>query len=148
MWVHMAKVAIYVQKQYAKPTYSVESFNARQWHGLSMLRDVLERAGIEVDYCSASTVTRHRVVLDYWSYAKERETWPKGDYRTLVGGAGMLNVHPFLWTNDVWWFGRAEHHIVGVVQAMLKGDKYDHPRISMQTRSTGSRRPIAGIRTR
>jgi hypothetical protein len=140
----MAQIAIYVQRRYAKPTYSTESYSARRWYGIEMIRDVLERAGFEVDFCSASNVGDYKVVLvgltgsvDYFTYGAERETWPPGDYTCIVGGAGLLNVQPFVWTagaggrswGDVWCFGRAEGFIVELVKASIKGERFEHPSV-------------------
>jgi len=58
-----AEVAVYVQSKYAKPAYTVESYNVRAWPGLQMVCHALRKAGIEVDYCSSATAGRYKVVL-------------------------------------------------------------------------------------
>jgi len=137
----VAEVAVYVQRGYAKPTYARETYNVRAWPGLEMVCDALRRAGIEVGYCSAATVGRYRVVLvsitsgcDWYPYVAERVRWARrpgeghpsavrrgGDLVVIVGGAGCLNVRPFLPYADVFCFGRAEGYVVPLVRAGLDG---------------------------
>jgi len=133
----MAEVAIYVQKRYAKQTYKVESYKVRKWFGIELIRQVLEKAGIEVGYCSSETVDQFKVVLvsitatiDYYSFIAEREKWASGDYITIIGGAGVLNVNPLAWmakTYFVW--GRAEDFVVPLVKAAASGGKFEHPSV-------------------
>jgi hypothetical protein len=130
------EVAIFVQKRYAKATYSVESYSVRRWYGVEMLRDALERAGIEVGYCSSANVGQFKVVLvsltaagDYYTFMAERETWAKGSYSVLVGGAGLLNVQPLVWSGDTFCFGRSEVYIVPLVKAALAGERLEHPSV-------------------
>lgn len=127
-------IARYVQTRYAKPAYAVESFDVRGWPGLAMVVDALQRTGHEVDYCSAATAHRHRVVLvsvtsacDWWSFIAERERWqPCPDTVVVVGGPGVLNVRPFLRWADVFVFGRGEHLISPLADALLAGERFDH----------------------
>lgn len=122
-----AQVAIYVQGGYAKPGYKSESYQSRLFPGVEMVRDALERSGISVAYCSASTVTRYRVILvslisdcDWWTYIAERRLWPRGDYRVIVGGPGVLNIRPFLPWADYFVFGRGEKVAVDLVRGILQ----------------------------
>ncbi|KPK46517.1 MAG: hypothetical protein AMK72_09715 [Planctomycetes bacterium SM23_25] len=112
-----AGVAVYVQSKYAKPAYAVESYNVRAWPGLEMVCHALRAAGIEVEYCSAATVGRYKVVLvsitsgcDWYPFIGERLRW-KGHGTVIAGGAGLLNARPFLRWVDVFCFGRAEDYI-------------------------------------
>ena len=97
-----AQVAVYVQSEYAKKAYAVESYNVRAWPGLEMICHVLRQAGIEVDYCSSATAGRYKVVLvsitsgcDWLPFIGERVRWPAAWRPTIVaGGAGLLNVRP------------------------------------------------------
>jgi len=132
----MSDVAIYVEEPREEYGFSHPqgNYNVQQWFGVEMVRDVLQRAGIEVGYCSAATVARHRVVLvsitaarDWYRFVRERETWPSGGYKVIVGGFGVLNVRPFLDSFDIAWFGRAEDHIVALVRATLNGERWEHP---------------------
>jgi len=129
------KVAVYVQGRYAKPAYKVESYDTRAWPGLELVCHALRSAGIEVEYCSAATVDRYKVVLvsitsgcDWHPFVAERLRWR--DHGTVIaGGAGLLNVRPFLRWVDVFCFGRAEDYIVPLVKAALAGEKHEHPSV-------------------
>ena len=132
-----AQVAVYVQSKYAKPAYTVESYNVRAWPGLEMICHALRAAGIEVDYCSSATVGRYKVVLvsitsgcDWYPFVGERLAWPKSARPTVVaGGAGLLNVRPFLRWCDTFCLGRAEGYVVDVVRAALAGERFEHPSV-------------------
>lgn len=61
---------------------------------------------------------------DWWSYIAERQRWRKGDYKVLIGGAGVLHVVPFLrWFYAV-MFGRGENLIVPLVQSIERGERW------------------------
>jgi len=129
-------IARYVQDGYAKPAYATESFDIRAWPGLSMVVDALQLAGYEVGYCGEATAHLHRIILvsitagcDWWSFIAERERWQPGNYTVIVGGAGCLNVRPFLRWFDVAVFGRAEDLIVPLVRETLAGHRLDHPSV-------------------
>lgn len=88
------KICAYVQEAYAKANYKNECMDARQFVGLRVIIDCLNRAGYEVDYAGIATVHQYDVVLvsltsdcDWWSYIAERQRWRKGDYKVLIGGA-------------------------------------------------------------
>jgi hypothetical protein len=137
VWLPMAKVAIYVQRRYAKPAYKNESYKARKWFGIELIRQALEKDGVEVDYCSAATVDQYKVILvsitatiDYYSFIAERETWVSGNYTTIVGGAGVLNLHPFAWmAKTIFVFGRAEDFVKELVYAAETGGRFEHPSV-------------------
>ncbi len=125
------KICAYVQEAYAKATYKNECMDARQFIGLRVIIDCLERAGYEVEYAGIATVHEYDVVLvsmtsdcDWWTYIAERQRWRKGDYKVLIGGAGVLHIAPFLrWFYAV-MFGRGEHLIVPLVQSIERGERY------------------------
>ncbi len=130
-----AEVAVYVQGRYAKPAYKVESYNTRAWPGLELVCHALRHAGIEVDYCSAATVGRYKVVLvsitsgcDWHPFVAERLRW-KARGTVIAGGAGLLNVRPFLRWVDVFCLGRSEDYVVPLVKAALAGEKHEHPSV-------------------
>jgi len=130
------QIAAYVQDSYAKSAYKTESYDVRVWPGLEMIRDALQRAGHVCGYCSAPTVADFDVVLvsivsayDWYSFVAERVSWPKGDYKTIIGGPGVDNVLPFLEYGDVFVFGRGEDLIVPLVEAIAAGDQLDDPAI-------------------
>jgi hypothetical protein len=132
-----AEVAVYVQSKYAKPAYTVESYNVRAWPGLEMICHALRQAGIEVDYCSSATAGRYKVVLasitsgcDWHSFVGERLAWPKTARPVVVaGGAGLMNVRPFLRWCDTFCLGRSEEYVVPVVRAALTGERHVHPSV-------------------
>lgn len=125
------KICAYVQEAYAKANYKNECMDARQFVGLRVIIDCLNRAGYEVDYAGIATVHQYDVVLvsltsdcDWWSYIAERQRWRKGDYKVLIGGAGVLHVVPFLrWFYAV-MFGRGENLIVPLVQSIERGERW------------------------
>lgn len=67
------KICAYVQEAYAKANYKNECMDARQFVGLRVIIDCLNRAGYEVDYAGIATVHQYDVVLvsltsdcDWW----------------------------------------------------------------------------------
>lgn len=130
------KICAYVQERYAKANYKHECMDTRQFVGLRVVIDCLERAGYTVDYAGIASVHRYDVVLvsltsdcDWWSYISERLRWQKGRYKVLIGGAGVLHISPFLpWFYAV-MFGRGEDLIVPLVQGIESGDRYVHESI-------------------
>ena len=97
------KIAVYVLNKNAKQTYKKECFNVRLNAGISIVMDILRRQGYVVDFCSSANVHNYDVVLfavtsdcDWWTFIAERVKWQKGNYKVVVGGAGVLNVRPFL----------------------------------------------------
>lgn len=139
-------IGAYVQSGYAKSAYAVESYNAREWPGFEMVIDDLRRGGYEVAYCSAGTVAEYRIILvsltsgcDWWSFIAERECWPRGAYRVIVGGAGLANVRPFLPWFDIAVFGRGDGLIRDVVAAELEGKQLAHPSVCYSDTFTAER---------
>ena len=125
------KICAYVQSKFAKPTYKNESFNTRLFAGLEVVIDILRRKGYEVEYAGNATVHKYDWVLvsitsdcDWWPFVAERIKWQKGNYKVVAGGAGVLNVRPFLPFVDYFVLGRAE----GVIDQLIKGN-VDHPSI-------------------
>ena len=130
------KICAYVQNQYAKQTYKNECLDTRQFVGLRVVIDCLERAGYQVDYAGAATVYLYDIVLvsitaacDWWTYISERLTWRPGDYKVLVGGAGVLHIEPFLPWFYAAMFGRGENLIVPLVQAIERDDQFNSPSV-------------------
>lgn len=130
------RICAYVQGGYAKPAYKNENFNTRQWVGLSVIVDSLRRAGYEVEYAGAATVHEYDWVLvsitsdcDWWSFIAERVQWRAGSYKVIVGGAGVLNVRPFLPYADYFSLGRGER----TVPALIGGDALDDSIIESRT---------------
>ena len=130
------KICAYVQNAYAKATYKNECMDARQFVGLRVVMDCLERADYAVEYAGMATVHEYDVVLvsltsdcDWWSYITERQQWRKGHYTVLIGGAGVLHIAPFLPWFDAAMFGRGERLIVPLVQGIERGERYEHESI-------------------
>lgn len=126
------KICAYVQEAYAKQTYKNECMDTRQFVGLRVVVDCLERAGYTVDYAGIATVHEYDVVLvsitafcDWWTFLSERIRWKKGNYKTLVGGAGVLHVTLFLPWADAFMIGRGEDTIVPLVKSIEDGGRYD-----------------------
>lgn len=122
------RIGAYIVKRNAKQTYKVECFNIRQNAGIAIVIDILRRSGYEVEWCSSANVHNFDVVLfamtadcDWWEFIAERVKWQKGNYKVVVGGAGCLNVRPFLEHVDYFVLGRAE----GVIDKLIKGLETD-----------------------
>lgn len=128
----MIPVAIYIQKTYGVKVYENDSYNKRIFPGMEMIRDALRRAGIETGTVDSGTVNQAKIILvpmissfDWYSFIAERVTWKPGNYIVIVGGAGILNVRPFLEYADIFVLGRAEWFIVDLVNAALAGNRYE-----------------------
>lgn len=130
------KIAYYVQSKFAKQNYKNECFNGRSFAGMLMVGDALTRAGYEVGYTSAATVNKYDVVLvsitsdcDWWAYISERLTWSQGNYTVIIGGAGVLNVRPFLPFADIFVLGRGEVEVPSLISSMNAGERYSSPSV-------------------
>lgn len=126
------KICAYVQDKYTKQTYKNESFNTRIFAGLSVVVDILNRTGYEIEYAGSSTVHRYDIVLvsitsdcDWWEFIAERLRWQKGKYKVVVGGQGVLNVRPFLNWVDYFVLGRAEGIVNKLVKTINESDDYE-----------------------
>lgn len=119
------KICVYVVEKNAKLNYAQESYNVRLNAGMAVVVDILRRSGYHVDYAGIATVHNYDYVLvsitsdcDWWPFIAERIRWQPGDYKVVVGGAGVLNVRPFLPYVDYFVLGRAE----GVIDKLLLGE--------------------------
>ena len=117
------------------------SFDGNQNTGARLIKQIVERAGIPVGFCSAETANEYRVVLvsftsNYDMFAFYRAVallpfWQRGKrtFRVVAGGAGMQNpvsVRNFV---DAAAFGRAETFAARLVQAALDSKPFDHPSV-------------------
>lgn len=116
------KICAYVQNSYAKKTYKNECLDSRQFVGLRVIIDSLSRRGYEVEWAGIATVHEYDVVLvsltsdcDWWSFISERLKWKKGNYKVIVGGAGVLHIAPFLKYADYFSLGRGENTVAEIV---------------------------------
>lgn len=130
------RICAYVQERYAKQTYKNECLDTRQFVGLRIIIDCLEKAGYTVDYAGIATVHTYDVVLvsltafcDWWSFIDERMQWQKGKYKVCVGGAGVLHIAPFTHIADYFMIGRGEDLIVPLIKAIENGDDIDNESI-------------------
>lgn len=125
------KICAYVQEQYGKQAYKNECLESRQFVGLRVVIDSVERAGYSVEYAGIATVHQYDVVLvsltsdcDWWTFIEERTRWQKGNYRVIIGGAGVLHVAPFLAFGDFFSLGRGEQNVVDIIRA-IDGESID-----------------------
>ena len=119
--------------KHAKQTYKNESFNTRLFAGLAVVTDILKRNNYDVTYAGIATVHNNDIVLvsitsdcDWWEFIAERIKWKNGNYKVIVGGAGILNVRPFLNYADYFVLGRAEGIIYELINAIDKNIHYDN----------------------
>lgn len=131
------KICAYVQESYAKVNYKNECMESRQFAGLRVIVDCLERAGYEVEYAGAATVHNYDVVLvsltsdcDWWSFIAERTKWQPGNYKVVIGGAGLLHITPFLPFGDFFIFGRGEDLIVPLVRGIERDGGWEHESVA------------------
>lgn len=124
------KICAYVQKAYAKQNYKNECMDTRMFVGLRVIIDALSAYGYNVEWAGIDTVHKYDVVLvsltsdcDWWSFIGERLEWQRGDYKVIVGGAGVLHVAPFLPYADYFSLGRGEKAIPNLILAL---DGKDH----------------------
>ena len=126
------KICAYVQEQYAKANYKNECLDTRQFVGLRVVIDAIERAGYTVEWAGRATVHKYDIVLvsltsdcDWWSYIDERSKWQKGNYKVVIGGAGLLHITPFLPFADYFVWGRGENIVPALVKAIDKGTEFN-----------------------
>jgi hypothetical protein len=114
--VRAVKICAYVLSAYAKQTYAVECHDVRAWHGFEVVLHAARAAGHHVEYAGEATVHEYDVVLvsitsdcDWWPLLAEMRRWRRRDGRLVVaGGAGVLNVRPFLGRVGAFVLGRGE----------------------------------------
>lgn len=126
------RIGIYVINKNAKKAYKKECFDIRINAGLFVVSDILKRKGYTVEYCSSSNVHNFDIVLfsftsdcDFYPFIAERVKWQKGNYKVIVGGAGVLNVRPFLPFIDYFVLGRAENVIDELIESLEKYGEYE-----------------------
>lgn len=126
------KIGIYVINKNAKTAYKKECFDIRINAGLLVVKDILNRKGYDVEYCSKANVHNFDIVLfnftsdcDFYPFIAERVQWRKGNYKVIAGGAGVLNVRPFLPFVDYFVLGRAENVIDELIDNLSKHGEYE-----------------------
>ncbi len=122
-------IAAYVCKKYAKETYTTECHDVRAWPGFEIVLDAIRRRGYDYEYAGAATVHEYDVVLisitsdcDWWPYLREMRTW-RGRPLIIAGGAGVLNVRPFLPYVDCFVLGRGEDVLPAILDAHKAGNR-------------------------
>lgn len=111
-------------------------FDYAGWVGLSVIKDALERAGYSVGLASPEDVygkiglvsvtsaIAWRNILKWW-----RPEW-SSDTTIICGGAGLLNVRPFLpLPGIVFVLGRGEKLILDLIAAEQKGGRIESPSV-------------------
>lgn len=133
------RICAYVQQSYTKQTYKKECMDTRQFVGLRVIIDCLERAGYTVEFAGMDTVHRYDLVLvsltsdcDWWPYVQERTQWQRGNYKVIIGGAGLLHITPFLPFADYFMFGRGEDLIVPLVRGIEQDGGFAHESIAFR----------------
>lgn len=131
------KICAYVMDAYAKQTYSAESHDVRAWPGFEMVLDAIRRAGHDCEYAGRATVHEYDIVLvsitsdcDWWPYVAERVKWrPRKGQLVIAGGAGVLNVRPFLQWVDAFVIGRGEALLPLMLAEHTGGGRYESPSV-------------------
>lgn len=133
------RICAYVQQSYTKQTYKKECMDTRQFVGLRVIIDCLERAGYTVEFAGMDTVHRYDLILvsltsdcDWWPYVQERTQWQRGNYKVIIGGAGLLHITPFLPFADYFMFGRGEDLIVPLVRGIERDGGFAHESIAFR----------------
>lgn len=133
------RICAYVQQPYTKQTYKKECMDTRQFVGLRVIIDCLERAGYTVEFAGMDTVHRYDLILvsltsdcDWWPYVQERTQWQRGNYKVIIGGAGLLHITPFLPFADYFMFGRGEDLIVPLVRGIERDGGFAHESIAFR----------------
>ena len=136
-------VAMLVYERHEKARRKASHYDALENIGAHVVRDALERAGIDVAYCSPESAHKYRVVLvslhsmhDNYNFIRAvagKPYWKprRRSFRVIVGGAGLVNIYPIRHFVDYAGFGRGEAYIVGLVRAILDGreEGYTHPSV-------------------
>ena len=129
------KIAILITN--SREDARVHGFENRGNIGVLIIKDVLERAGYSVGWCSVDTAKNFDAILvsfpsnlaifDYLKAVKLHPEWQpeKRKFIVIAGGAGMANVYPIRNFVDFAVFGRGEHTIVPLVEHIFYGKSLD-----------------------
>lgn len=121
-----------------KQRHTNNSFDGNTNIGAYVVKDLLERVGHAVSFCTASTARQYRLVLvsftstfDVFSFYRHVALHPdwQAKARTFValgGGFGMQNPTSIRMFLDYAAFGRIEGFLVPLVEALLEGRPYTH----------------------
>ena len=104
------KICVYVSESHAKQNYKRESYNVRKrrFARLKIYWSAMDMRWIcGQPQCTITTLFLSALLdCDWWPFIAERIRWRKGNYKVIVGGAGALNVRPFLEHADYFVLGR------------------------------------------
>lgn len=115
------------------------SFDGNGNVGALVIKELLEKSGVSVDFCSTSTAKNYKVVLlsltssyDVVSYYKQ--VWNNKDFfnrkfKVVCGGFGLQNPVAIRNLVDYALFGRAEGVVEKLVASILSGEDYKHESI-------------------
>ena len=132
------KIAIYVRTSHFRrnSVKNPANYNLYQWIGIELIKDVLIRAGYEVEYCSSATVHEFGIILvsmvsisDWYGFIREKKAWKEGKYVVVVGGPGTANPRAVLNHADVFVFGRGESLIVPLIEYIRHEERLSHESI-------------------
>lgn len=126
------KIGVYVLGKNPIRTYAKDSYDVRVNAGMSVVCDILKRAGFtNISFCSGANAHRFDVVMfsvtgdcDFWPFVSERTQWERSKTKVVVGGAAVLNPRPFLGLIDYFVLGRAEGIQDRLMQAILDGEDF------------------------
>jgi hypothetical protein len=117
------------------------SFDGNGNVGAQVVKELLDRVGIDVGFCDAATAKNYKVILvsftssyDVISFYKQvckLEHWRRGKraFHVIGGGFGMQNPVTIRNYLDSAVFGRGEGVVEPLVSAILDGKSYSHPSI-------------------
>ncbi len=141
------KVAAYVMQTYAKAgrvgtrvgaknRVKRDSHDRRAWPGFEMVLDAVRRSGRAPEYAGMATVHQFDVALvsitsdcDWWPYVAERCAWKSKPSLVIAGGAGVLNVRPYLRHVDCFVMGRGEVLVPAILDAHENGERFTSPSV-------------------
>ena len=106
-------------------------FDSRRYLGLNIVLDVLRRAyDVQIDYTSVGTINEYDIVMvsltatpDVFNFVYTMEKYDIEVTRPkiIVGGAGVLNIRPYLRYGDYFVFGRGEVPIIDIFEHLING---------------------------
>jgi len=131
------KIGIYVMMKNVKRSNHKDSYNKRINAGIEIVKDILIRQGYtNISYCSEHNVNNFNIILhsitsacDWYPFIRERIKWNIGNYKVIIGGAGVLNVRPFIEYADYFVLGRAENIINKLVDAIANNDEFENKNV-------------------
>lgn len=113
-----------------------KSFDGQSNIGAYIIKDVLERNGYKVDFCSPETACKFNIVLisltssyDVLNLLKSvipLSKWKNRKFKVIIGGAGVQNITALREYIDYAVFGRGENIICDLIYKIKKGKEFIH----------------------